>query len=219
MKLTDYTLSVLKNFSTINSGLVISPGTSQKTMSPERSIFVQAELENDFPIQFGIYDLNLFLGNIATMNNPELSFTPEYVSMSDGTFTLNYKPCLPELIISPPENKKLSLPSVDVKFDMSNTVLTKILRLATMNNLPSLSILGKSGSLYLQAHDKNNASANHIQSKIDDWSGESFLATFKSANLKIIPDDYVVEMKANTFAIFTSKTRNIQYFIALDSTV
>lgn len=216
MKLSEYTLSVLKNFSTINSGIVLASGKIQRTISPEQTILVEAELDDEFPIQFGIYDLNLFLGNISMLDNPELVFSDDQVSMSDSTFKLSYKPCRPELIICPPK-KTLELTDVDVKFEMSNNVLSKILRLASINTLPSLSVVAKNGSLSLKAHDASNSSANNVESKIDDWSGNDFFATFKAVNLKIVPDDYIVELKERKFAKITSKTRKLTYFIALEN--
>jgi hypothetical protein len=67
MKFSENTLTVLKNFSNINSGVVLNAGKVQKTMSSERSILLEATLEDDIPQQFGIYDLNQFLGNITTL--------------------------------------------------------------------------------------------------------------------------------------------------------
>lgn len=216
MQLSEYTLTVLKNFSTINSGLVIKSGNIQKTMAPDKSVLVQVEIDDSFPIEFGIYDLNQFLGNVTTMSNPELSFADKTVTMKDDLFSLVYYSCSPEVIISPPE-KELVLKDPDVRFDLNNAVMTKILRLASMNNLPHLSVIGKSGELLLCSHDKSNAGSNHATTKIADHSGDDFTITFKTENLKIIPDDYSVEAKSGAFARFVSKNNKLVYFIALEA--
>ena len=85
MKLSEYGLSVLKNFAAINPGMVIRKGKVQQTISQEENILVRAELEDEFTIDFGIADLNQFLGNVTTLQNPELSFTEKMVTMDDGT--------------------------------------------------------------------------------------------------------------------------------------
>lgn len=216
MKLSDYTLTVLKNFSTINSGVVLQKGNVQKTISPEKSILVEAEIEESFPSQFGIYDLNQFLGNVTTLASPDLTFGDKAVSMKDDTFTLFYLSCSPELIISPPD-KELAIKDPDVSFDLTNAIFLKIIRLASMNDLPHLSVIGKDGELKLQAHEKTNPTSNHASTKIGDYSGKDFVATFKTENLKIINDDYKVEVKSGAFAKFTSKTRKLTYFIALET--
>ena len=122
MKLSENTLSVLKNFSSINSGLVLQKGNVQKTISPEKSILVEAELEDIIPEQFGIYDLNQFLGNVTTLGNPDLTFTENSVLMYDGDITFNYYSCSPNLIVSPPD-KELKLKQVDVSFTLTNAIL------------------------------------------------------------------------------------------------
>lgn len=216
MKLSEYTLAVLKNFSSINGGVVLEKGSVQKTISPEKSILVEAELEDKIPSKFGIYDLNQFLGNVTTLNNPDLKFSEKYVEMKDDTFNLYYLSCSPELIITPP-SKELTLKNPDVSFDITEAVLTKLLRLASMNSLPNLSVIGKDGELRLQAHEKSNDSSNHASTKIGTYKGKDFTATFKTENLKIIPDDYTVEVKSGAFARFTSKTKKLTYFIALET--
>ena len=146
MKLSENTLSVLKNFSSINSGIVLQKGNLQKTISPEKSILVEAEVEDVLPEQFGIYDLNQFLGNISTLNNPDLTFTDNAVLMNDGDIKFNYYSCSTNLIVSPPD-KELKLKQVDVSFSLTNAILTKLLRLAAMNNLTHLSVVGKNGEI------------------------------------------------------------------------
>lgn len=216
MKLSDYTLTVLKNFASINSGMVFQPGTKQRTIHPEKTILVEVELEDSFSHKFGIYDLVQFLGNVTTLNNPDLEFSDKFVKMSDGTFELFYIPCSPELIVSPPD-KSLVMENPDVRFDLTNSVITKVLRLASMNGLPNLSLIGKEGTLSLKAHEKSDDTSNYIQTKVSDYSGADFMATFKTDNFKIMPDDYEVEIKAGSFGRLKSKNKNVTYWIALET--
>ena len=216
MKLSENTLSVLKNFSSINSGIVLQKGNLQKTISPEKSILVEAEVEDVLPEQFGIYDLNQFLGNISTLNNPDLTFTDNAVLMNDGDIKFNYYSCSTNLIVSPPD-KELKLKQVDVSFSLTNAILTKLLRLAAMNNLTHLSVVGKNGEIRLQTHEKANDTSNYASFKLNDYTGEDFTASFKVENIKLIPGDYDVEIQLGAFAKFVSKSCKIKYFIALES--
>jgi hypothetical protein len=216
MKLSENTLSVLKNFSSINSGIVLQKGNVQKTISPEKSILVEAEIEDALPEQFGIYDLNQFLGNVSTLNNPDLTFSENSVLMSDGEITFNYYSCSINLIVSPPD-KELKLKQVDVSFTLTNANLSKLLRLAAMNNLTHLSVVGKNGEIRLQTHEKANDTSNYASFKLNDYTGEDFTASFKVENIKLIPGDYDVEIQLGAFAKFVSKSGKIKYFIALES--
>lgn len=216
MKLSDNTLSVLKNFSAINSGLVLQKGNIQKTISPEKSILVEAELEDAIPEQFGIYDLNQFLGNVTTLGNPDLAFGENAVMMNDGDIAFNYYSCSPNLIVSPPD-KELKLKQTDVSFTLTNAILTKLLKLASMNNLTHLSVVGKNGEIRLQTHEKANDTSNHASFKLNDYNGEDFTASFKVDNIKLIAGDYDVEIQLGAFAKFISKNAKIKYFIALET--
>ena len=194
MKLSENTLSVLKNFASINGGVVLSSGKVQKTISPEKSILVEATVDDDIPTQFGIYDLNQFLGNLTTLRNPELTFSSDAVKLDDGELSFDYRACSANLIITPPD-KELVLKSVDVTFSLPNVTLQKLIKVATMNNLPNLSVVGKNGELLLKIHERANDTSNSGTIKIGDYAGQDFTATFKTDNLKLLPNDYNVEIQ------------------------
>jgi hypothetical protein len=216
MKLSEKTLSVLQNFAKINSGVVLNEGTKQRTISPAKSILVEATIEDDIPSKFGIYDLNQFLGNVTTLKNPELTFKDESVVIDDGELALTYNACSPNLIITPPE-KELVLKTVDVTFNLTNASLQKLLKIALMNSLPNLSVQGKDGSLNLLIHEKMNDTSNQGSIKIGDYAGKDFMSSFKTENLKLLPDDYNVEIQNGAFAKFENTNGNLKYWIALES--
>ena len=216
MKLSENTLAVLKNFASINSGVVLNNGKTQKTIHPDKSVLVEAVLEDDFPETFGIYDLNQFLGNVTTLKNPELSFTKDSVTLSDGELALTYHGCSPNLIVTPP-NKELVLKTVDVTFALPNVTLQKLLKVATMNSLPNLSVVGKEGALMLKIHEKANDTSNHGFTTVSDYYGKDFFSTFKTENLKLLPDDYDVELQIGAFAKFVNSAGNLKYFIAQET--
>jgi hypothetical protein len=216
MKFSENTLAVLKNFASINSGAVLNSGKIQKTISPEKSILVEAVLEDEIPSQFGIYDLNQFLGNLTTLKNPEITFGKDRVTLDDGELSFDYHACSANLIITPPD-KELVLKTVDVKFALPNATFQKLLKVATMNSLPNLSVIGKNGELRLKIHERTNDTSNHGSIKIGDYAGADFISTFKTENLKLLPDDYNVEVQNGAFAKFVNQSGNLTYFVALES--
>ena len=216
MKLSENTLAVLKNFASINSGVVLAAGTAQRTISPEKSILVEATLDDDIPTQFGIYDLNQFLGNLTTLRNPELTFGKENVKLDDGELSFEYRACSANLIITPPE-KELVLKSVDVTFSLPNETLQKLIKVATMNSLPNLSVVGKNGELLLKIHERANDTSNSGTIKIGEYAGQDFTASFKTDNLKLLPNDYTVEIQKGAFAKFENAAKTLKYFIALET--
>ena len=216
MQLSENTLNVLKNFAAINSGVVLSPGRKQKTISPEKSILVEATLEDDIPSEFGIYDLNQFLGIFTFLKNPEITFSGNQVVLDDGELKFTYRGCSTNLIITPPD-KELVLKNITTKFSLANATSQKLIRIATLSNLPNLSVIGKDGDLLLKIHEKTNDTSNDGVQKIGDYAGEDFIGTFKTENLKLLPDDYNVEIQAGAFAKFENVNSNLKYFIALET--
>jgi len=216
MNLNERTLSVFKNFATINSGVIIRKGNVQKTINPEQTILVEATLDDAFPETFGIYDLNQFLGNVTTLNNPSLNFTSEIVKMDDGEIELNYFACSENLIISPPDGKELVMKDPDAVFSLSQASLQKILRISAMNDLPNISILGKKDGLFLRSHELKNDTSNFANMRIGDYDGNEFVVSFKTENLRLIPDNYTIQIKVGGFSCWTNNTNTMKYFIAME---
>lgn len=215
MKFDAKTLTVLKNFASINSGVVLQKGKVQKTIAGEKSILCEAILDDEMPAEFGIYDLNRFLGNLTTLKNPEIEFNETSVIMDDGELSMVFHACSPTLIIVPPE-KQLKFKQVDAKFKLTEHTLQKLLRLAAMNSLPNLSVIGKDGELLLMIHETANDTSNYGTIKIGDYAGKDFKATFNRDNLKIIPGDYDVEVEIGRFAKFVNSDGSLIYHISLE---
>lgn len=217
MKLSEETLAILKNFSTINSGIVFRVGNTISTLAEDKSVMAKAQVVESFPVEIGIYDLNQFLGNIITMEEPELAFKDnKIVTIKDKMFSLDYRSCNPEFVISPPVNKELEMGKPDISFDLTSIQRSKIMKLATMNALPNLTVVGKNGKLNLVAHERGNDGKNTISAELSDWSGEDVSATFKTELLNILPKDYLVEIKTGRFAKFSAKNDSLYYFISLE---
>ena len=70
MKLSDSTLSLLKNFSTINQSILFKQGTKLRTISVMKNILAEATVSEELPKDFGIYDLGQFLNGLSLHNSP-----------------------------------------------------------------------------------------------------------------------------------------------------
>jgi hypothetical protein len=215
MKLSDKTLSVLKNFSSINQSILFKEGKSLRTISVMKNILAEAEVEEDFPKDFGIYDLNQFLQNIDLHQNPELDFkTNEYVVIKEGKSRSKYFFADPNVIVTPPE-KSITLPSQDVCFVLSTEQLAKVLKAAAVLQLPDLSVIGSGGIVKLVARDKRNDTSNDFSIVVGE-SDEIFNFNFKVENMKILPGSYEVVISKQLLSRFQSKDHKLTYYIALE---
>ena len=215
MNLTDKTLTVLKNFAGINNSILVKEGNQLRTISVAKNILAEAEIEEDFPRQFGIYDLNQFLNGLSLHVDPDLDFTPEsYLSIKEGKRRVKYFYADPQVIIAPPE-KEITLPSEDVHFQLESNSLEKLLKAAAVYQLPDFSVIGEAGVVKLVVRDKKNDTSNEYAITVGETDKE-FTFNFKVENIKIIPGDYDVVVSQKLLSKFTNSTYNLKYYIALE---
>ena len=80
--LSNNTLNVLRNYSTINSSIVFRKGNTVRTISNAENILAKFTSEEVFPMDFAIYDLSQFLSGINLFSNPRsLSLTTKIMSL------------------------------------------------------------------------------------------------------------------------------------------
>lgn len=216
MKFSSDFVSTLKNFSGINSGLVLKPGKIQRTMTADKTVIASSEFADEIPVEFGIYDLSQFLGNISNLDDPDITFEGNSIIMKDKFIRVVFFGTSPKNIIAPPD-KDLVLKTVDVSFQLQKNILQKMLSLASLNDFSHISLEGKSGKLNLVALDKKNANANSATFEIGEFKGKDFVASFKISNLLMQPDDYMVELMIGGFAKFVSTTKKMVYFVSIES--
>ena len=215
MKLSDKTLSVLKNFSTINQSILFKHGSKLRTMSVMKNILAEATIAEEFPKDFGIYDLNQFLNGMGLHHDPELDFhNDSYVVIKEGKMRSKYFFADANVIITPPE-KPITLPSEDVNFELSTDQLDKLLKAAAIYQLPDLSAVGEDGVVKLVVRDKKNETSNVFSITVGETDA-TFSFNFKVENIKILPGTYDVVVSQKLLSRFSSKNHDLTYYIALE---
>ena len=215
MKLSDKTLSVLKNFSTINQSILFKQGSKLRTISVMKNILAEATVTEEIPKDFGIYDLNQFLNGLSLHQSPELDFVNDgHVVIKEGRMRSKYFFADPNCIVIPPE-KEITLPSEDAVFDLSTDQLDKLLKAAGIYQLPDLAVIGGDGVVKILVRDKKNDASNDFAITVGETDA-TFSFNFKVENIKILPGTYNVVCSQKNLSRFTSTTRDLTYFIALE---
>jgi len=216
MKLSDSTLSILRNFAGINNSILVKKGNRLRTISVAKNILAEANLNEEFPSDFALYDLNQFLNvNNSLFRNPELDFTDNgYVVISEGKSKQTFFFADPNVIVTPPD-KDITLPTEDVCFELSTEQLDKLLKAAAINQLPDFSAIGKDGKVTLVVRDKKNDTSNNFNIVVGETESE-FSFNFKVENIKILPGTYDVVVSQKLLSRFTSKNHDLTYYIALE---
>ncbi len=217
MKLSEHTTSVLKNFATINQNLVIKEGSELLTMSAMKNIVAKADVEETFPKEFAIYDLNEFLAALSIFAVPILEFEDQYLIIKEEgqpDKKLKYFYSDPSVVQSP--SKTISMPSEEVKFHLTIEKLLEMKRAAGVVGSPDMVLQKLNGSSSLITKDKKNDTANNYSSDIKtDASGE-FEFYFKVENLKLLDGDYDVKISSKNISNFVHNNGKVEYWIALE---
>lgn len=219
MKLSSETLSVLKNFATINQGIYFTKGNKIATKSIQGNILAEATVEEEFPVDFGIYDLNNFLSVISLFKSgAELDFDDKHVLIKGlgGRSTSKYRVTDPTMLVIP-SDKRPKLPSVDVEFNLTSDDLTWILRTANVLNSSHISVESDGSKVCINAFDAKNDAAHTNSVDLDLESDKKFRLVFKTENLKMIPSDYNVQICAKGIAKFQNKTDTLTYWVSLET--
>ncbi len=215
MKLSDNALAILKNFAGINNSILVKEGNKLRTISVAKNILAEAEIKEEFPRDFAIYDLNQFLNGLSLHQDPDLDFQQDtYLSIKEGKRRVKYFFADPNVIIAPPE-KDITLPTQDVCFQMDSVTLEKLVKAAAVYQLPDLSAIGEAGVIKLVVRDKKNDTSNEYAIVVGETDKE-FEFNFKVENIKIIPGAYDVIVSSKLLSQFTNTQHNLKYYIALE---
>ena len=215
MKLSDKTLTLLKNFSSINQSILFKKGSSLRTISVMKNILAEATIEEDLPTDFGIYDLNQFLNGLSLHHQPDLDFENNgHVVIREGKSRTKYFFADPNVIVTPPD-KDITLPSEDVSFELSTTHLDKLLKAAAVYQLTDLAVVGGEGVVKIIVHDKKNDTSNTYAVIVGE-TDKTFSFNFKVENIKILPGTYDVVVSQKLLSRFTCRDYDLKYFIALE---
>ena len=220
MKLSKHTLSMLKNFSDINMSIEIKEGNILRTVSVQKNILAQAELEDTFPQDFAIYELNRFLGAVSLFDDPEFRFNGKSANIGTTRHSVDYVYCDPSMIVTPPENN-ITFPDPEVKFTLSQDALSQIMKASNVLGTPEIAIEGgphPNDVIRLMALDVNNDSTDTFKVVLEERSDNKFRFVFKTENMKMIPGNYDVEVSSKGISHFTLQGQKLEYWIATEST-
>lgn len=215
MKLSENTLNVLKNFSTINQGIVVKPGQTLRTISSNKAILAEATVAETFPNEFGIYDLNKVL-SVVDKNSPEVNFGADSMEFSSvGKIHIRYT--APSLILAPP-NKNINIPVYDVNFQLSQEVLNWVFSMASILKCPNIVVKsdGAGGKINIWAMDVKGEIVDDASVEVDGTSDTAFQAVLKVENLKLISGAYTVDISSVGVSRFTNTAKGVTYWIAIE---
>jgi hypothetical protein len=220
MKLSGETLSVLKNFGTINKGIFFKQGKTLKTVSSHKNILAEVTIKEEIPADFGVYDLNNFLSVVSLhKDDPSFEFDEKHVVIvgNKGRSKIKYRFCEPTMIVTPPE-KQFVMPEAEIKFTFSSEDFDWVLRAASVLSSPHIAIESDGKKVSIVTLDLQNDAAHTDALEIAEGNGNKFKMIFKTENLtKVLPGVYEVAISSKGVSHFKNKNVPLQYYISTEA--
>lgn len=219
MKLSNDTLNVLKNFASINQGIMFKKGKTLKTVSGGKNVLAEATISEEIPTDFGVYDLNNFLSVLSLhKEEPVLEFESNNVLISGlkGRSKIKYRFCAPHMIVVPPE-KQINMPDAEISFDISAEDFDWVLRAANVLSSPNIVVESDGDKIYVSTIDILDDSKHNDSLEVSNGNGDKYRMIFKTENFKMLSGGYSVSISSKGISHFKHKTVNIQYWIATET--
>lgn len=214
MKISNDTRNILKNFSTINSGIKVKTGNKLETISNMKNILAVATVDETFPKNFSIYNLPEFLGATSLLEDADYNFGDVSVSISDTDSSLSYFYASEGMITAP--EKEVKMPESEVNISVSSTLLSELQKAASVLGVNDLVLKSDGTTISLVVVDKKNPTSNTFSRIVGEGNGTSFTFNFKIENLKILDGNYDVAVSSKGISHFKNKDIDLEYFIALE---
>lgn len=217
MKLSTETLTKLKNFAGINKNIVLGGSERIRTMSDSKTIMAVADIEEDLPGPFGIYDLNEFLSILNMTNDPdvEISTDLKYATVRSGRSRVKYFFAEPSSLTAP--TKDVPMPSTDVEFFLSQDMLNQIRKAASALGVGELVVVGEEGKpITLRVVDTQDPTSNTFELELEEIASAGYELIFSISNFRFVSDGFDVQISSRLISQFAGETSGITYYVALE---
>ena len=217
--LSEQTLDVLKNFSTINSSIVFREGSTVRTISNAENILAKFTGEEVFPTDFAIYDLSQFLSGISLFNDPQLEFTSnDFVSIRGGRTSAKYYFSDPEITLKSAPERNVNFPGADIQFTLSAEDLLALRKASAVYGLPDLTFKSEEGldTIKIILRDKENDTSNTYDITVAGCASGTFSLDLKIDNIRVLPGDYTVKVSKSLISEWQHSTIDLTYYVALE---
>ena len=237
LSISEETLSILSNLSTINNGIAIKEGSDFSTISEGKNILARASVDEYFPCDFAIYQLNEFLSAVSLLDEPEFHFNESSVKINAGNarHSVSYGYADPTLVTQPPNGGRVDFPEEgDIEFEIKKDDLKTLLKASGAMHLPHICIHTTDASgLILAVTDKENPKASNafeleldekdvsfseeFSESVENWDNfENYGMTFKVDNIILFPGDYTVKISNKGIGHFVNKEVDVEYWISAE---
>lgn len=219
MKLSAGTVAVLKNFTSVNESIFVKKGNVLETISKLKNVLVRAEVDDTFTDEFGIYDLNNFLGVLSLNSDNTIEFVGNDIVIKGfgGKSELKYRKTAQSLIIVPPD-KKINMGASEIEFDLTQEEIAWTTSVANRLGSPNMAFTSDGTTIQLRCFDLKNDGA-HISTTTlaAPGNGKKYNMIFSTENLRFMDGSYKVTIASKGIGHFKNQSKSIEYWIMTET--
>ena len=179
----------------------------------------EATITETFDTQFGIWDLNKFLGTVSLFDSPEFLFEENFVTISSNKNNSSVKYYYSEPSLLTTVNRQINMPDSVVDCTITEKTFNDITKAASVLQVGDIAIRSNANELEIVALDKKDSTSNSYSITLGDLphGDHDFCFYFKAENLKMLPGDYDVSITEKVVSQFTNTNLSLKYWVALES--
>jgi len=209
MKLSERTLAILKNYSTINNGILFKPGNEIRTITPQSQLMSAAKISEEIPIEAGLHNLSAFLTTLSLFDDPDVEFLDSHVEIKGRNSSAKIDYSSPETFVSAPYDKEPPMNDELAEFQLEAETLKSVLKACGILSKDSISFDADGTSIYVSTHDENGVNRNRYRTELGNTDKE-FSVVLSVENMKLLPSIYKITL---TQKILRFDANGLRYWI------
>lgn len=218
MKLSQNTVTLLKNFAAINSNICIPAGSEIKTMSVIGNALASATVEETFEKDILIYDLGELLSVLAIAPDPDVILSDKFLTVKWGSSKVKYSFADREIMRDAiaASTKQVNFPIPDVEFVLTIDMLASIHKAASILKAGYISVFSEDGKVLVKVFDKGLVNGNTFILETGTETDLNFQAVIEVNSLKFLVGNYKASISTKNISKFESCDQDLVYYITLD---
>lgn len=214
MKLSKDTLEILKNFASINSNFYANGSKTISTRTISKFVYAEAQIDEDLPQAFGLYNLNEFLGVVSMFSDPEIEFCDTHAVIRQDKNSVKYVFSDKDHLDVP--DKQIKMPAASIEFTLTEENMKALIKAASVLSLTDIMIQGNGSVISAATVNVQNPSSNTFSIDVGD-TDQNFTAYMKVENLKLIATGiYEVRISDKKISQFKRHDGKCTFYVALE---
>ena len=217
MKISTETLQILKNYASINTGMLFTPGNMLRTRTD--SVFAEARVDEEFPSEHGIFDLSNMLNVVALFKDAELDFQPAglVIRESDGSAESMYGYAGAATVTLEFPKKMKPLPPKVITFRITEDQWSKLQKATSILQKPEVKLTSDGKVVRIGTASVKNEKGNSFSMVLDgDPQGLKCKMVFSKEHLNFLKGNYDGTVTP-TYTMFKNASGfDLTYYIGIE---